>query len=76
MNTPNIENKNDDYPYYYKHYKFNIKNIPTLLHKFKKNELIVITKSLNKIHTILNIPLLNLQDLNKYNNYYFIIMEN
>ena len=34
------------------------------------------TKSLNKIHTTLKIPLLNLQDLNKYNNKYFIIMEN
>lgn len=76
MNNLPIESKSDDYPYYYKQYKFNIKNIKPLLNKFEKNELIVNTKSLNKIHTTLNIPLLNLQDLNKYNNHYFIIMEN
>lgn len=76
MNKLTHENTNDDYPYYYKQYKFNIKKLNHLLKGFKKNEFVIMTKSLNKIHTTSKIPLLNLQDLNKYNNVYFIIMEN
>ena len=65
-----IFKKKDDYPYYHKQYTFSMKNIKKLLIKFKNNELIIKTSSLNKIPK--KIPTTLLQ---KYKNKYFIIID-